>query len=143
MYPFFLALFAAICWGIAPLFGKIGLRGVLPMNGLAARTLITVCFVWGWFLASGNIKSLTNISLRSWLFLAIEAFFATFIGDLAYYAAIKYGNIGYTALLLAASPVATLWIGYTFLNEQFTPAKLLGAIFIIAGVILVGLDMND
>lgn len=139
MFSFFLALFAAICWGIAPFFGKIGLRGIPPMDGLAARTLITVCFVWGWFLASGNVKSLSEISLYGWLCLALEAFFATFIGDLAYYAAIKYGKIGQTALLLAASPIVTLWIGYTFLNEQISMVKLLGALFIISGVILVGL----
>jgi transporter family protein len=140
MFSFILALFAAICWGIAPLFGKVGLRGIPAMDGLAARTLITVCFVWGWFFASGNVKNLSVISFRSWLYLAVEAFFATFIGDLAYYAALKYGNIGQTALLLAVSPIVTLWIGYAFLSEQITAVKLLGALFIVSGVILVGLN---
>lgn len=142
MYPFILALFAAVCWGIAPLFGKVGLRGIYPLNGLAARTLLTVCFVWGWFLASGNVKSITTISLRSWLCLAIEAFLATFAGDLAYYAAIKYGRIGQTALVLAASPVITLWIGYTILGENITSVKLLGAVLIVVGVLLIGININ-
>lgn len=142
VYSFILALFAAVCWGIAPLFGKVGLRGIHPLNGLAARTIVTVCFVWGWFLASGNVKSITSISLRGWLCLAIEAFLATFAGDLAYYAAIKYGSIGQTALVLAGSPLITLWIGYTVLREDITIVKLLGALLIIVGVILIGLNID-
>lgn len=142
MYSFILALFAAVSWGIAPLFGKVGLRGIHPLNGLAARTIVTVFFVWGWFLASGNVKSITTISKRGWLCLAMEAFLATFAGDLAYYAAIKYGNIGQTALVLAASPLITLWIGYTILDEHITTVKLLGAILIVVGVVLVGFNVD-
>jgi len=63
--------------------------------------------------------------LRGWFFLAIEAFFATFAGDLAYYAAIKGDDIGQTALVLAASPVITLWIGFSFLGETLSALKLL------------------
>ncbi|NLK00492.1 MAG: EamA family transporter [Clostridia bacterium] len=142
MYPFFLALFAAICWGVAPLFGKLGLKGIYPMNGLAARTVITVFFVWGWFLASGNLKSITTISLRAWILLGIEAFFATFVGDLAYYAAIKYGYMGETALILAASPLITLWLGYMILNENISLPKIIGALLIVAGVVLIGLNTD-
>lgn len=143
MYTFWLAIFGAICWGIAPAFGKVGLKGITPMEGLAARTLITFFLVWGGFFTSGGLEGIERIkaiSVGSWLFLALEAFLATFAGDLAYYAAIKYGEIGKTALVLAASPLVTLWFGWYFLNEDVSVTKLIGGILIVIGVILVGFE---
>lgn len=138
MNAFLIALFGAFCWGLAPLFGKVGLRGLSSLDGLVARTMITVLFVAGLAIANGFIGRIGSIPLRRWLFLAGEAFLATFAGDLAYYAAIKKGEIGQTALVLAASPLITFWIGWYFLGETITPLKLIGAALIIIGVILVG-----
>lgn len=45
MYAFILAILGAICWGIAPMFGKVGLKGIHPLDGLAARTVVTVILV--------------------------------------------------------------------------------------------------
>lgn len=140
LYPFLLALYGAVCWGLAPLFGKAGMRGVNPTEALAARTLLTVCFVWGWLFARGQVGQIMAIPPRRWLFLGIEAFLATFAGDLAYYAAIKFGDIGQAALVLAAAPLVTIWMGKWFLGEQLTTFKLVGAILIIGGIIFVGLD---
>lgn len=140
MYAFFLALFGAICWGIAPLFGKLGLRDLTPMDGLFARTLITITLVassfWG---SGGNVKNILSISFKSWVFLFLEAFFATFIGDLAYYAALKYGEIGKTALILSAAPLVTVWFGWYFLSEGMSLVKIIGAVLIVVGVVLIGL----
>ncbi|MBC9785010.1 EamA family transporter [Heliobacterium chlorum] len=140
MYAFWLAFFGAVCWGMAPVFGKVGLRGIPTIDGLAARTLITILLVGLWVLISGNIGRISEISARSWYFLAMEAFLATFAGDLAYYAAIKRGDIGQTALVLAASPLITVFAGYYFLGETMSPLKFGGASLIVLGVVLVGLD---
>jgi transporter family protein len=137
---FLVALFGAICWGIAPMFGKVGLRGLNSLDGLIARTMITVLFVAGLAFSNGFIGRINTIPIRRWYFLAAEAFLATFAGDLAYYAAIKKGEIGETALILAASPLVTLWIGWYFLGESLSPLKLIGAALIIIGVVLVGFN---
>lgn len=135
-----MALFGAICWGIAPVFGKVGLRGVNPVVGLAARTLITVLFVGGMVLACGGVRRIGDISTKGWYFLAAEAALATFAGDLAYYAAIKQGEVGMTALILAASPLLTLWAGWAFLGEHLSAVKLVGAALIVIGVMLIGIN---
>ncbi len=138
MYAFILAILGAICWGIAPMFGKVGLKGIHPLDGLAARTVVTVILVGGWALSHGTAARITSVPLRGWLFLAAEAFFATFAGDLAYYAAIKSGQVGPTVLVLSASPLITLWMGWQFMGETLSALKLLGAGFLIVGVILIG-----
>lgn len=132
------ALLGAICWGIAPLFGKVGLRGINPMDGLVARTIITVFLVTGIFIQRGGLASLRIIPGRRWFYLAIEAFLATFAGDLAYYIALKKGMIGQTALIMASAPLITVWAGWFFLNEVLSPVKLFGAALIIIGVVLIG-----
>jgi bacterial/archaeal transporter family protein len=138
MNAFLVALFGAVCWGLAPLFGKVGLRGVNPIDGIVARTAITVLFVGGWALASGSFSRLNTIPSKRWCYLAAEAFLATFAGDLAYYASIKRGDIGQTSLVLASSPLVTMCVGWYFLGESLTLSKMVGAALIIIGVVLVG-----
>lgn len=135
--PFWMALVGAICWGMAPLFGKVGLRGVNPMVGLVARTMITAVFVLGLACRNGCGSSLMQIPGKRWFYLAIEAFLATFAGDLAYYAAIKYGAIGKTSLVLAVSPLITLAVGWLFLNEVLSSLQIIGAALVIMGLVLV------
>lgn len=107
------------------------------MDGLAARTLITLLLVGTWAGFSGSLFRLHSIPSRAWFFLAIEAFFATFAGDLAYYAAIKWGNIGNTSLVLSVSPIITLLMGWFFMGESISFLETLGAFFILTGLILV------
>ena len=138
MSAFWFAILGTICWGIAPLFGKVGLRGVNAIDGLIARTAITVLFVSGLFLSRGSFQHISAIPGRRWLFLALEAFLATFAGDLAYYAALKKGAIGQVGLIMASAPIITVWAGWYFLNEVLSSMQLVGAIFIIIGLVLVG-----
>lgn len=141
MRSFVEALFSAVCWGIAPAFGKAGLRGIHPLDGIAARTLITAILIGILTLAGGGFSRLKTIPASGWSFLALESFFATFAGDIAYYAAIKRGEIGLTALILATSPLFTLWMGCYFFGENLSLTKIIGAAFIVIGVILIGVNI--
>lgn len=137
MNAFYWALIGAVCWGIAPLFGKVGLRGVNPIDGLVARTAVTLVFVFGLLISRGSFRALSMIPGRRWLYLALEAFLATFAGDLAYYAALKKGAIGQVGLIMSAAPLVTVWAGWYFLNETLSPVQITGAVLIIAGLVLV------
>ncbi len=59
------ALAAALCWGIAPVFGKLGLSRVDPVIGLAARTLVAGGLVCGWLLTSGRLQQLREVPAAS------------------------------------------------------------------------------
>jgi transporter family protein len=131
-----MALFGALCWGIAPLFGKIGLRGIGVSGGLIARTIITFLFVMGLTFHKPGI-SIWTIPAKNWLFLAIEAFLATFAGDLAYYFAIKHGDTGKMSLVLATSPLITIAAGWLFLGERLASLHIIGAALVIIGLVLI------
>ncbi|TDA70124.1 MAG: transporter [Clostridia bacterium] len=137
----FLAFVGMLCWGLAPLFGKYGLRGASPMTALSVRTMIAASLVVAWTLGFGDIGQLRRVAAsRNLVFIAVEALLATLVGDLAYFAALKHGNINQVTLVLAASPLVTIIAAYFFLGERLTLPQLLGAFLVVTGLFLVGIQ---
>ncbi len=132
------ALFGALCWGLAPIFGKLGLGAVDPAAGLYLRTLTASSLVLIWLAVSDGWSHLDGIPPAAWLFVALEAILATLVGDLAYYAALKGGSASQVTLIMASAPVFTLWAGYAFLGERLTWQQALGAALMIGGLLLIG-----
>jgi len=139
MWTVLVALFGALCWGIAPIFGKIGLARVDPVAGLCLRTLIASGIVAGWLLVGGGLRTIETVSSRASLFIAAEAVLATLVGDLAYYAALKWGGAAQVALVMSAAPLFTLVIAVLYLRETATWAQVVGAVLIVCGLFLVSL----
>ena len=132
-----IALFAMVCWGIAPIFGKLALKDLDPLVGLAYRTYLSTALLTGWLIRGKTFSKMEGISLKSIIFLGIEGLLATLVGDLAYYAAIKYGEISIVTLIMACSPIISIIMAVILFDEQVTPQKFFGAAFIVAGLILI------
>ncbi|NLG79693.1 MAG: EamA family transporter [Firmicutes bacterium] len=139
MWTVLVALFGALCWGIAPIFGKMGLARVDPIAGICLRTLIASGIVAGWLLVSGGLRAMETVSSRAWLFIALEAVLATLVGDLAYYAALKWGGAAQVTLVMSTAPLFTLLIAVVYLQESATWAQVIGAVLIVCGLFLVSL----
>jgi len=137
MAVFWLALFGMICWGIAPIFAKIGLSNVDPIAALAVRTLMAATLVTGWLGLSGDFNQFRSIPVNSWVLIGIEAVLATLVGDLAYYAAIKKGEVSIVTVIMASSPLVTMIGAVLFLGEEINFYKIIGASFIILGIMLI------
>lgn len=138
-----LAMLAALCWGLAPVAGKVGLTAVDPVVGLALRTLMASALVLGFVVGSGAWARLEQVPVASWLPIGVEALLATLAGDLAYYAALKRGDASVVAAVMAASPLATVTAASLWLGEPVTRDVVLGSLLIAAGVALLGRAMGD
>ena len=134
------ALLGMLCWGVAPIFGKLGLRGVDPFVALVGRTLLAGLLIGSAALGSGRLTALRVIPSRAWFLIGLEAILATLVGDLFYYVALKWGSAAQTTLVLSAAPLVTLWVGWTYLDETLTVPRLIGAALIIGGVALISLE---
>lgn len=134
---FLLALFGMICWGLAPIFAKLGLSGVNPLAGLVLRTYISAAILTGWVLCNGTLTHVKAIPPQSWLLIGIEGILATLIGDLAYYAALKYGEVSFVTLVMSCSPLVSITTAVLFLGEQLTLTRLIGAFLIVGGIGLI------
>ncbi|NLK08942.1 MAG: EamA family transporter [Firmicutes bacterium] len=134
---FVISMSGALCWGLAPVFGKLGLANITPLDGLAARTVVTLSFLLVWVIASNGFTRIAAISSQDWFYLGIEAFLATLAGDLAYYAALKWGGAGVSAVVFAVSPIFTVWLSKIVFQEVFTWVQLCGVAMVAVGVFLV------
>lgn len=132
-----IALFGMLCWGVAPIFLKLGLNNVNPLYALVLRTMIAAGLVSGWMLISGSYNQVKTIPFSACILLTCEAILATLIGDLAYYAAIKKGDISVVTVIMASSPLVTMLGATIFLGEHITAIKVIGASLIILGIILI------
>ncbi|HZJ85343.1 MAG TPA: EamA family transporter [Syntrophomonadaceae bacterium] len=132
-----IALFGMVCWGIAPIFLKIGLNNINPLYALVFRTIIAAGLVSGWMLLSGSYNHVKSIPFTACLLLTCEAILATLIGDLAYYAAIKKGDVSVVTVIMASSPLVTMACAHIFLGEHITFIRIAGASLIILGIFLI------
>ncbi|MGE5415506.1 MAG: EamA family transporter [Acidobacteriota bacterium] len=136
-----LAVFAMVCWGLAPLFGKLGLNGIHSMTALSIRTLFAASMIVGWNVVThAGGERYQFVTLKGLLFIGLEALLATLIGDLAYFMALKQGNINQVTLIMSSSPLITMAAAYFFLNERVSMTQAAGAMLIIGGLVLVGLE---
>lgn len=135
-----LALFGMVCWGIAPIFGKLGLVNVDPVVALCVRTLMAGTLVAGWSVGTQNFCRFADIAPLFLFFIFMEAVLATLVGDLAYYGALKWGNVNDVILIMSCSPLVTILVSHVFLGEPVTRLQLFGAVLIIGGLSLVSLQ---
>lgn len=141
LYELLFALAGAICWGLAPVAGKVGLNGVDPLAGLFLRTFMASALVFGFLVGSRGLDQLNTVPMRAWLPILTEAVLATLAGDLAYYVALKHGSASTVALVMSSSPLVTVMVAAWWLGEPLSWTKLAGAALIVAGVALVGREM--
>lgn len=138
MMVIWIAIFGMICWGIAPIFAKVGLRGVNPAAALIVRTMIAAVIVGSWMGMSGSLGSLLKgLTWQASLLLGMEAILATIVGDLAYYTAIKYGDVSVVSIIMASAPLVTVVCAVLVLGETITIWKVLGACYVMLGILLL------
>jgi len=132
-------LFAILFWGIAPVFGKLGLVEVSPLLGLSIRSfgISLILLIVG--IVSGELGNLMGLNLRSASLILAEGLFAGLLGHFAYYYALKAEEVSRVVLLARAAPVLTVIIGIIFLGESISHNKVGGMALIVLGAILITL----
>ncbi len=131
------ALVAAVIWGFVPVLEKLGLTQSAPMVAVFARSIgvflgALVCGVW-W----SPWKALGNVPLRAFLLLALGGFLASVVGQLAFYHALKTGHVSQVTPIAGTYPLVAVVLGWVLLREPMTAGRVVGAIFIGAGVLLL------
>ena len=133
------ALAGVFCLGLAPLFGKAVLNSVNPITAFVLRTMIAALIMGTWFLSSRGYGEFLTISPTLWIIITIEAVLAALLGDLAYFCALKDGNINEVSLIMSCAPLITVILSYFIFNEIVTSYQILGAFFITLGLVLISL----
>jgi transporter family protein len=133
--PFAWAAMAALCWGFAPVFEKIGLQGeVDPSVGVFVRSIGVMIGALFFLPFWGKIGSqLSTLSARNWAFIFMGGIMASIVGQLFFYRALKVGEISRVVPVGASYPVVGFFIGLLFFKEPVTLHKTLGVFLVVAG----------
>ena len=135
---FLFALITSFFWGLAPIFGKIGLVKADPTIALTFLSFVISFILLFWATATGNLKGIYPlVTSKAGIFIAAEGICASLLGHLAYYYAIKYGDASRLVPVTASFPLIAMILAILFLSEKLTPTKAIGSVLIIAGVIVI------
>jgi len=132
------ALLAALSFGIAPLFEKLGLARTDPTLALFIRAFITTVFTLGFLLASGNIANIAETDLRSLICVILGGVFGVLFAQYFYFKALQYGEVGRVMPIVGSFPVIAFLFSVAVFGESVTWTKLAGIFLVVVGVILLG-----
>ena len=128
------ALFSALSAGATAVLAKKGVEEVPPNLALAVRVSFVVLFAWLVALATRE-TAVRAISPRAWGYLAASAL-GTGLSWLCYFRALSLGPVAKVAPVDKLSFVVAMVLGVLFLGETVGPKVALGAVLIVAGVLL-------
>ena len=130
-------LLAVLFWGVAPIFGKLGLEEVTPLMAISVRSFGISLILLAFMVSTGQWQGFRELNTRSAGLVLAEGVCAGLLGHLAYYYALKGGEVSETILLARAAPVVTVFLSYVLLGERLTTLQLGGMGLIIAGSVLM------
>jgi len=134
-----LALLALI-WGSSFILIKKGLVGLSPFELGSLR--IIFCAI---FLLVIGFKSLAEIPLHKWKYVAITSLFGTFIPAYLFAIAETKVSSSICSILNSLTPLSTLLLGATFFGLDFKRSQFLGIIIGLIGtaiLIFAGVENN-
>ncbi len=137
MEAFILALLTAFIWGFVPFLEKVGLASVDPTAAYLVRCT-------GIFLGIGILISFTpqfpsfaGMGMKSVFFLVLAGILAGVVAQLVFYKALKLGEISKIIPITSCYPLFSFLLGWIFLGEEVTLAKVLGMLLILGGILLL------
>ena len=133
---FVFALLSAIFAALTSILAKVGIDGVNSNLATAIRSVVVVVMAWGMVLLTNAQKGLSEIGIKSWIFLVLSGL-ATGASWLCYYKALQMGEASKVVPIDKLSVVITLILAFVFLHEQFTYKSLIGCIFIGIGTLVM------
>lgn len=128
---------AMIFWGIAPILGKLGLSELHPMTALTIRSTIITIILLALVTIRGQWGLVTSATLKDIGLIGLEGICAALLGQLAYYYALQLGEVSRVSPIVSAFPLVALVLGIIILGEKVTIYKIIAAILIVAGMVLM------
>ena len=135
---FLFAVFTAILWELVPVLEKIGLRGNLsPLAGVTLRSFAISFVALSSMAVFKKLPQLFQCTLKDIGFVILGGLIADLFAQWTYYVALKQGSASSVVPVASAYPLVALVLSVIFLQEALSWQKILGAIFVVAGVILI------
>lgn len=142
------ALIAVLAWGLAPIFDKLLARELSPWTIMLIRTFVAMLIITVYAIASGalaELRALPDKQISPWALIGAavgSALLGGLIGQLANYQALALADASRVVPLTSTYPLVAALAAIAIYREPLTPHKIVGALLIVAGVILVSGVLN-
>lgn len=137
MNAFWWALLSAMIWGCVPLMEKIGLGQASPVAGVMVRSVGIVIGLFLFSFVGSPWETTRGLGWTSILLLMAGGLLASFVGQMAFYHALRAGAISQVTPVAGTYPLVAALLGWIVLKEPFTIPRLLGVLSIVLGVVLL------
>jgi transporter family protein len=134
---FILLIITALLWGATAVVEKNGLRNVSPITGLIIRTMFISILLIIFATISGQWNEVIKTPLKDKILFCLSGLMAGLLGIVTYYTALKIVPVAKAVPISASYPLVAAILGVIFLGESLTVVRVIGIIFIVAGVTLV------
>ena len=122
--------------GVTATVSKIGLKNVDSNVGFAVQSVVILVLTWGYISISGKASQLTDIAPKAWGWLGLSGVITT-CAYLAYFAAIKAGDVSRVAPIDRLSLVFAIVFAAVFLSEKVNMPTIFGAALMVIGALVV------
>ena len=139
MNAFWWAILTAVIWGCVPLLEKAGLVKVTAFVGLFYRSLGVIIGILILSLFMVKPQEIKAIDLKSASLLILGGFLASFVGQICFYHSLKAGEISRVVPVSGTYPLIAFLLGVLLLGEAMTLPKILGALLVVAGIVVLKL----
>jgi transporter family protein len=131
LFGFLSALFAAL----VAIFGKIGVKNIDTTLATTVRAIVMALFLIIVSLILGKQSLIPQINSKALLFIVLSGI-AGALSWLAYFLALKIGEVKGVAVLDRFSVVLAILLAWLILGESITIKNLIGMVLITAGLLL-------
>lgn len=130
-----LALLSAFFASLVAIFGKLGLEKLDTTLATTIRSGIMFAFLLVFSFFTNTFQNIKQVDLKSLGILALAGVSGA-LSWLFYFSALKKGPASGVAALDRLSIVFVLFLALLFLGENLTVKSFIGAVFLVAGVLL-------
>lgn len=130
------AVLSAVFAALTSILGKVGISGVESNLGTMLRTAVVLVMAWLTVFVTGKRKDVRGISKKELLFIVLSGV-ATGASWLCYYKALKDGPASVVVPIDKLSLPVTLVFSYFVFGEKLSRRALGGLILIVAGTLLL------
>ena len=130
------AIISMIFAGFTSVIAKMGLSGITGELGLTVRTLFVLLFVLMFAIFTVPLNAITTLTRENYLWLGFSGI-TTALSWIFYYKALKDGEVSTIAIIDKGSMVVAILLAFVILKEQITARTMLGALFMVAGLLII------
>jgi uncharacterized membrane protein len=137
------ALLSALLWAGASVLLAMGARRVhvVPLN--LVRCVVSTTFFWTLLPFYGGLDALSDIPPSAWPWLVVSVLGLLVVGDTLYFRSMDLAGVSWALPVASINPLWAVLLAALFVGEPLTGSLLLGALFVVAGIILVSRTAGD